>query len=154
MRTARADVEDVLRRAREEESALREADTRARITSRQARKVSSFETPVLRSNRKATHRRVSTFNIILVLFAIAVTIVLYISNIIAVNHLAADIGHLENQYAQIVNAQAVLQADISKKSGMERIGRIAAEKLGMHFPEGKTRWIAPDPDRLEQVTTP
>lgn len=85
----------------------------------------------VRPNRKAVGRRVSTFYLIVLLFASGFAIVGYINNIIVVNKLSAEINRLQMQYDKITNTNAVLKADINRKSGWERIVRIAGEQIGL-----------------------
>jgi hypothetical protein len=51
----------------------------------------------------------------------AVASVLYISNVIAVGRLAAEVGVLEEQYRTVVNEQEILRAQIARLSGLERM---------------------------------
>lgn len=104
----------------------------------------------LRPNRKATRRSISTFNIILVLFGCGIVIVLYISNIIAVNHLALEVDQLQAKYHKIRNANTVLEAEINRKSGWERIGRMAAE-LGLKHPTEQPTRFDVDESQLDNI---
>jgi cell division protein FtsL len=80
-------------------------------------------------------RRSSTFNAMAVLFLAAVAIVLYISNIIAVNRLVVEVGELEQKYAAVMNGNEILRAEINRRSSLERIGKIASEQLGLRHPK-------------------
>lgn len=106
----------------------------------------------IRPNRKATRRSISTFNIILGLFGCGIIIVLYISNIIAVNHLALEVEQLRDKYEKVRNANAVLEAEINRKSGWERIGRMATE-LGLRHPTEQPTWFEVDESQLENIQT-
>lgn len=141
-------MEELLQRAREEESAQVSNEPRRSF---QATKVAGLEAPVLRTNRRAIRRSVSTFNIIALIFCLGIAIVLYISNIIAVKHLAAEIRLLQEQYDETMNAQAILLAEIDRKSSWERIGRIATGQLLLHFPQGQVHWITPDEELLRRL---
>ncbi len=93
------------------------------------------EGPVLpRQNRKLPRRRISTFNTILILFGGGILIVLYVHNIITINHLAAEVGQLQARYEAIENTNASLRAEVNRKSAWERIGKTATEQLGLTFP--------------------
>jgi cell division protein FtsL len=141
-REARPDVEELLERARLDEAAQREKGT----TDRRIRSTMSpaTGTPVLRMNRRAARRRFSTFNLILILFGIAGAVILYISNIISVNHIAVEVDHLKTEREELLNAQEILNAEVDRKSGRDRIVRIAAEQLGLTFPQGQPVWIVVD----------
>jgi cell division protein FtsL len=105
----------------------------------------------LRSNRRATRRRVSTFNIILILFACGIGIVFYVNNIITVNQLAFDVGHLQTRYDKIMNTNAALRAEVSRKSSWERIGGIATEQLGLRYPKEQPVWFDVDRQKLDRL---
>jgi cell division protein FtsL len=95
------------------------------------RTINSYDLP---RNRRATRKRASTFNILLVLFAVAIGSVMYINNIIVVNQLAYEVGQLESRYAKLATENAELQAEVNRKSNVDRIGPKAAEQLGMQYP--------------------
>jgi cell division protein FtsL len=80
-------------------------------------------------------RRSSTFNTMAVFFLAAVVIVLYISNIIAVNRLAVEVNDLQQKYAAVMNGNEILRAEINRRSSLERIGKIANEQLGLEHPK-------------------
>ena len=106
-------------------------------------------------NRKVTKRKVSPFNIILILMGAAATIVLYISNIIAVNQLVNDIHKEETRLQKILNDQEMLKAQINQKSSLERIRTRAEEELGLQNPKDALQWIDVDKEKvreLEEVT--
>ncbi len=84
-------------------------------------------------NRRGIQRRVSTFNILLVLFGFAVGIVLYVNSIIVVNQLALEVSQLQTAYAKKMNENAELQAEVNRKSARERIGPMAIEQLGLQY---------------------
>jgi hypothetical protein len=69
------------------------------------------------------------------LFGYGITIVLYISNIIAVNRLASEVSLLQTRFEEIANTNAVLQAEVDRKSAWDRIGKLASEMLGLKYPQ-------------------
>jgi cell division protein FtsL len=89
--------------------------------------------PGLPQNRRGPRKRASTFNILLILFLVAVGSVLYINNIIVVNQLAYEVSQLQTQYGKLVTANDELQAEVNRKSSVERIGPMAIEQLGMEY---------------------
>lgn len=93
--------------------------------------------------------RSSTFNTMIFLFFAAVAIVLYISNIIAVNRLAVEVNELQQQYDAIRNENEILRAQINRRSSLERIGRLATEQLGLQHPKEQPQWIEVDQKQLE-----
>ncbi len=104
-----------------------------------------------RPNRKAIKRKRSTFQIVLVLFGCGLGIVLYIGNILQVNQTALEVGRLQTEYARLQNANALLKAEIDRKSGWERINKIANERLGLRYPTRQPVWIEVDEERLESI---
>ncbi len=110
-----------------------------------------------RQNRKPSRRRVSTFNTIMILFGGGILIVLYVHNIITINHLAADVGQMQARYEAVQNTNASLRAEVNRKSAWERVGKTATEQLGLTFPAEQPLKVTVDPDALararEQVRT-
>jgi cell division protein FtsL len=80
----------------------------------------------------------------LALFLAAVAIVLYISNIIAVNRLAVEVNNLQQKYAAVMNDNEILRAEINRRSSLERIGRIANEQLGLRHPKQQAQALNVD----------
>ncbi|MBF8248303.1 MAG: hypothetical protein HW374_1103 [Bacteroidetes bacterium] len=72
------------------------------------------ELPTPGNNRPAARRTRSTFNLMLLLVGSAVAIVLYISNVIKVSQLLAEINKLEGQHRRILMDQELLKAQINK----------------------------------------
>jgi cell division protein FtsL len=105
----------------------------------------------MRPNKKGTRRRISTFNIIVLLFGAAIAVILYISNIIAINQLAVEVNQLRSTCDKIQNTNAALRAEISRKSGRERIALIATEQLGLKYPKEQPGWFEVDERKLEDL---
>lgn len=108
------------------------------------------QTPT-RTNRPFRKRKVSTFTIILLLFLLAVISVLYISNIIAVNHLVGEIEEMKTSYTNIENMNEILRSEINRKTSMERITKIATEEMGMIFPKQPPIWFEIDETVLQKT---
>jgi cell division protein FtsL len=105
----------------------------------------------VRANRRGVARRISTFNIILLLVAAGVTIVYYVHNILTVNRIALEISQLEQKYQSIKNANAALQAEVTKKAALDRIGAVAGEKLNMRYPVEQPVWLDVDTENLPEI---
>lgn len=84
-------------------------------------------------NPKLPQRTSSTFTTMVALFVAAVVIILYISNIIAVNRLAVEVSEFQQKYEAVNNSNEILRAEINRRSSLERIGKIAAEQLGLRY---------------------
>lgn len=103
------------------------------------------------SNKKvAQKKRRSTFNIISVLFLLAVGIILYIGNLLTVNELAVEVHQLQVQHDKTVNANSVLKAEINRKSAWERIGNTAKQQVGLTYPKERPRSFDVDGGKLEK----
>jgi cell division protein FtsL len=105
---------------------------------------------VVRPNKRAVRARFSTFNIILLLLGFGVAIVLYVNNIITVNRLVVEIDQMQQRYSVIQNTNSSLQAEVTKKSALERIGVIASDELKMRYPPEQPAWIDIDMDNLPE----
>jgi cell division protein FtsB len=97
-----------------------------------------------KGNRPVRSRKRSPFNIIGSLFLLSVLIVFYIWNKICVNRLVIEVNDLHNQYDKILNANEFLNAEINKKSSLERIGKISTEQLGLIAPKEQPVWFEVD----------
>jgi cell division protein FtsB len=97
---------------------------------------------------KPRRKKLSTFNVIVFLLGFAVALVLYISNIIAVNGLVKEINQLEREYERVRNANEILRAELNNRTGLERIGSIAGERLGLSIPAEPPRWISIDKNEV------
>lgn len=95
--------------------------------------------------------KISTFNLILLLLGAAAAIVLYISNIIAVDQLLNDVHKLQVQHQKILNDQEILKARINQMSSLERIQRRAEEELGLQTPRQAPLWLPVDAKKIEEV---
>ena len=102
-------------------------------------------------NRRATRRRVSPFNLIVILLGVAVVSVLYISNILAVGRLLIQINQLDAKHQQLLNEQEMLRVQISRLASLERVERMAADELGMQAPKQPPIWLEPAPERIQEV---
>ncbi len=102
----------------------------------------------VRPNRKVTRRKVSTFNIILWLFGIGIAIVLYVDNIIAINRLSFEVNQLQTKYDGVVNTNATLRAEVTRKAAWERIGKNATEQLGLMFPTERPTLFDVDQEKI------
>jgi len=103
-----------------------------------------------RRNRKAVSRRISPFNIMLLLIGAAIAIVLYIGNIIAVNQLMNNVNALETEHREILMEQEILRARINRLASLERIQE-KAEELGLKSLREPPVWINDDRERIKEI---
>jgi cell division protein FtsB len=87
----------------------------------------------------------------LMLIGSAIAIVLYISNVIAVQQLVREVGVLRTRYQQILNEQEVLKAQINRMSSLERIRKMAEDDLGLRNPKDTPRWIQIDGEKVREI---
>jgi cell division protein FtsL len=145
------DVEELLQRAHTDSAESRIAPEKEHRYVYNGNPTPGAAGYAIRPNKRAARRTVSTFNIILLLFGCGVAIVLYVSNIITVNRLALEVDQLRTAHDKIENTNAILKAEINRKSGWDRIGRIAGEQLGLKYPTTQATRFDIDADDLEKV---
>ncbi len=148
MRQNRGELGELLDRASVDAGQPRERERRYIFNGDSRQAVAGYSMP---PNKRGIRRKVSTFNMILVLFGFGIAIVLYINNIIVVNQLAADIDRLQKTYAAMQSSNAALQAEVNKKSSMDRIGTIATQQLGLQPAREQPRWFDIDEQKLEEL---
>jgi len=107
----------------------------------------------VRVNKPATRRRVSPFNLIVGLLIVGTVIVMYISSIITVNEIAANIGTLQTRYQRLLDSNAALQAEVNRKASRDRISPIAREQLGLLDAREQPERITLDPDLVDRAAT-
>lgn len=155
------DVDLLLKRAeadKRERRYIYSGDTRSGAAARAAGNTrhagaSAAAAPVtpIRANRRIVRRRLSTSNIVLAILAVGIAIVLYVNNIIAVNRLAHDVNELQQTLDRLRSSNAALQADVNRKSAMERIGEVASRDLGLRHPAEKPAEFPIDEEALEAL---
>lgn len=101
-----------------------------------------------RGNRPVRKRRRSPLAIIGGLICVSLLIVFYVWNKLTVDRLAAEVGDLAAREQKLLNANEALRAEINRKSGLERIGKFAAERLRLGTPAAQPVWFDVDNDRL------
>lgn len=103
------------------------------------------------TNRKFVKRTVSPSNVMLILMAAAAVIVLYISNVIAVNQLANDIHKSEVRLQDISSELEILRAHINQMSSLERVRKRAEEELALKNPSNIPEWIDVDQEKIRTI---
>lgn len=100
-----------------------------------------------RGNRPIKRRKRSPFNIILLLIMVSGMIVVHVWNKIGINRLAVEVNDLQVQYDKIAYTNEVFRAEINKKSSLERIVKMASERMGMTAPKEQPVWFTMDEER-------
>jgi len=106
---------------------------------------------IQRGNRPIAKRKRSPFNIIIIMATVSIVIVFYVWNKITVNRLAVEINDLQMQYQRVQSANEVLLAEVNRKSSLERIGKIATEKLGMVYTKVQPTILDIDERQLQKI---
>lgn len=81
----------------------------------------------------------------------AALIVLYVSNIIAVDQLVSDIHKEEVKLQKILNEQEMLKARVNQMSSLERVRKRAEEELGLRDPKEAPQWMKVDGDKIRDI---
>lgn len=102
-------------------------------------------------NRRISRRKVSPFNIMLMLIGAAIAIVLYIGNIIAVNELLAEINSLQMQHQRILVDQEMLRVQVNRMASLERIQQIAETELGLRSLREPPEWLPVDHEKAREI---
>jgi cell division protein FtsL len=103
-----------------------------------------------RTNRPVKRRKRSPVSLVFIVMTVSFLTVSYIWNKITVIRLAEEVNNLQMQHQKILSANEILRAEISQKSKLERIGKIATEQLGLTYPKEQPVWLDVDPDRLRE----
>jgi cell division protein FtsB len=105
----------------------------------------------VKSEKRTTQRKHSTFNIVIALFGIAIISLLYTGNLIAVNHLAKEVNDLNEKYKKISSTNEILKAEVNRKSTLDRIQKIVIEDIGLVNPKEAPVWFSVDNEKLEEL---
>ena len=85
------------------------------------------------NDEKKKKFRISIFYVLLSLFLIAIVIVIYINNIIAVNQLAVQTNEIKSELNSVKQTNDFLRTEMEKLKSYERIKMISAEKLNLTY---------------------
>jgi hypothetical protein len=96
-------------------------------------------------------RSVSTFNLILGMLIAGGVIVFTVNNIITVNALAYQVNRLQARYDSVQNVNGMLQAEVNRKSALERIGAVASGELHLQYAREQPVWVEVDPELLRRL---
>ncbi len=97
-----------------------------------------------RGNRPLKRRRKSPFKIVSLIVFVSALIVFYVWNKITVNHLAAEVRDLDTRLKKIQSMNEVYRGEISRKSNLDKITRLASERLQMVFASEQPVWFEVD----------
>jgi sorbitol-specific phosphotransferase system component IIC len=107
----------------------------------------------VKPERKPAVRKTKTSSIMFVLFFVVVGCLFYTSTVIGVLRMGREMNELAMRYSTILSTNEVLRADINRKSNLERITQLAAEKAGMVNPGEAPAWFEIDHKRINALTS-
>lgn len=97
-------------------------------------------------------RKISLFNLMVMLFIAAGIIVFFVNNIIAVNAIVVDNSNIQIAINKSITANNNLQTEIERLTNFDNIKNTAVEKLGMKYSTTKPKKITIEKSDLENLS--
>jgi len=97
-----------------------------------------------RGNRPLKRRKKSPFKIVSLIVIISAVIVFYVWNKITVNRLAGEVEVLGEKLKKTESMNEIYRAEINRKSNLDKITKLAAERLDMVFASEQPVWFEVD----------
>jgi cell division protein FtsL len=102
--------------------------------------------------RSTKTRKISLFNLMVMLFITAGIIVFFVNNIIAVNALVVDNSNIQAEISKSVAANNNLQTEIERLTNFDNIKNTAVDKLGLQYSTTKPQKIIMEKSELEKLS--
>ncbi|MGA2668448.1 MAG: hypothetical protein ABSF32_05970 [Ignavibacteria bacterium] len=102
----------------------------------------------MRNTRK---KKISLFNVLIVLFTFAGIIVFFVYNIIKVNNLAVENNNIYTELNKAVTLNNGLQTEIERLSTFENIKSTAVDKLKLTLSSSKMKKISVNRSELNNL---
>jgi len=102
--------------------------------------------------RNPKQRKISLFNLMIMLFITAGIIVFFVNNIIAVNSVVVDNNNLRTEINKTVTSNNNLQTEIERLTNFDNIKSTAVDKLGLQYSNIKPKKITIERSQLEEIT--
>jgi hypothetical protein len=102
--------------------------------------------------KPAAKKKTKTSTIMSVVFIVVAGCLFYTSTVIAVLRMGREMNELTMRYNTITSTNEVLRADINRKSNLERITQLAADKAGMVNPSEAPAWFEIDRERIDHYS--
>jgi len=102
--------------------------------------------------RKIKHKKISLFNLMVILFTGAGLIVFFVNNIIAVNSLAVENNNIQMELNKTVTNNNNLQTEIERLTTYDNIKAVAIDKLGLKYSTTKPKKIVIDKSEIENLS--
>jgi cell division protein FtsL len=109
------------------------------------------EHPGYAVRRKKRKRSVSTFNVVVILVAVAMISLLYTWNVVSVIRLSRDVTELTARYNTIISSNEVIRAEINRKTSFDRISQLAIDDVGLMNPKDAPNWFEIDRDKINEL---
>lgn len=102
--------------------------------------------------KEIKQKKISLFNLMIMLFISAGIIVFFVNNIIAVNGLVLQNSNIQTEINKTVSANNNLQTEIERLTNFDNIKNIAVGKLGLQYPQNKPKKISVEKSEIENIT--
>jgi cell division protein FtsL len=102
--------------------------------------------------RNPKQRKISLFNLMIMLFIGAGIIIFFVNNIIAVNSLVVDNNNIQTEINKTTTINNGLQTEVERLSNFDNIKNIAVYKLGLKYSTSKPKKVTVEKSQIENVT--
>lgn len=102
--------------------------------------------------RQIKKKKISLFNLMILLFISAGIIVFFVNNIISVNSLVVENNTVQTEITKTVTVNNGLQTEIERLSNYDNIKNVASGKLGLKFPVTKPKKITVSKSDFEGIS--
>jgi cell division protein FtsL len=102
----------------------------------------------MRNTRK---KKISLFNVLIVLFTLAGIIVFFVYNIIKVNSLAVENNNIYTELNKAITLNNGLQTEVERLSTFENIKSTAVDKLKLALSSSKMKKISVSRSELDKL---
>ena len=103
------------------------------------------------AKKPANGAPLSVSKFIVILAAVAGTLLLIVNNSVTVDSLLGNISSLDSTYTELKFRNDSLQAELKRLSSAERITRIASEKLGLVYSTQTLEQLRINKDKLQEA---
>src|SRR4030095_7400015 len=101
--------------------------------------------------RKTTKKKISLFNLMIILFIMAGVIVFFVNNIISVNNLMLENSNLQGELNKSTTLNNNLQTEIERLSNFDNIKSTAIDKLNLSFSKDRPKKITLNKSEIEAL---
>jgi hypothetical protein len=102
--------------------------------------------------RNVKPKKLSLFNLMIMLFISAGIIVFFVNNIISVNALVVENSNIHTEINKSVTVNNNLQTEIERLTNFDNIKNTAVSKLGLEYPVTKPKKITVQKSEIENIT--